>query len=84
MELLNVLLAAILLLLVRKLIWCFRWLWCYHHGRQTHRTGGRAESRGYLHLPEAVICFSGHISAIARIRKLMIEGHVRDFCESSL
>lgn len=35
MELLNVLLAAILLLLVRKLIWCFRWLWCYHHGRQT-------------------------------------------------
>ena len=28
-------LAAILLLLVRKLIWCFRWLWCYHHGRQT-------------------------------------------------
>ncbi len=35
MELLNVLLAAILLLLVRKLIWCFRWLWCYRHGRQT-------------------------------------------------
>lgn len=35
MELLNVLLAAILLLLVRKLIWCFRWLWCYHHRRQT-------------------------------------------------
>lgn len=31
-----------------------------------------------------MICFSGHISAIARIRKLMIEGHVRDFCESSL
>ena len=26
MELLNVLLVAILLLLVRKLIWCFRWL----------------------------------------------------------
>lgn len=55
-----------------------------NHGWQTHRTGGRAESGGYLHLPEAVICFSGHISAIARIRKLMIEGHVRDFCESSL
>lgn len=31
-----------------------------------------------------MICFSGHISAIARIRKLIIEGHVRDFCESSL
>lgn len=31
-----------------------------------------------------MICFSGHSSAIARIRKLIIEGHVRDFCESSL
>jgi len=31
-----------------------------------------------------VICFTRHISVIARIRKLMIEGHVRDFCESSL
>ena len=31
-----------------------------------------------------MICFSGHISAIARIRKLIIEGHVRDLCESSL
>ena len=31
-----------------------------------------------------MICFTGHISVIARIRKLMIEGHVRDFCESSL
>jgi len=31
-----------------------------------------------------VICFSGHISAIARICKLIIEGHVRDFCESNL
>ena len=39
MELLNVLLAAILLLLVRKLIWCFRWLWCYHHGRLPRRSG---------------------------------------------
>ena len=31
-----------------------------------------------------MICFSGHSSAIARICKLIIEGHVRDFCESSL
>lgn len=31
-----------------------------------------------------MICFTGHISVIARIRKLMKEGHVRDFCESSL
>lgn len=31
-----------------------------------------------------MICFTRHISVIARIRKLIIEGHVRDFCESSL
>lgn len=42
----------------------------HHHGWQTHRTGGRAESGGYLHLPEAVICFSGHSSAIARFVSL--------------
>ena len=34
MELLNLLLAALLLLLLRKLVWCFRWLWCYYHGRE--------------------------------------------------
>ena len=33
MELLNILLIALLLLLLRKLIWCLRWLWCYYHGR---------------------------------------------------
>lgn len=35
MELVNILLIALLLLLVRKLIWCLRWLWCYYHGRET-------------------------------------------------
>ena len=30
MELINILGIALLALLVRKLIWCFLWLWCYH------------------------------------------------------
>ena len=35
MELLNLALVAVLLLLLRKLFWCFRWLWCYYHGQET-------------------------------------------------
>lgn len=35
MELLNIFLTAALLLLLRKLVWCLRWLWCYYHGRET-------------------------------------------------
>ena len=35
MKLINILLIALLLLLVRKLIWCLRWLWCYYHGQET-------------------------------------------------
>ena len=35
MELINILGIAVLALLARKLIWCFRWLWCYYHGRET-------------------------------------------------
>ena len=35
MELVNILLVALLLLLVRKLIWCLRWLWCWYHGQET-------------------------------------------------
>ncbi len=27
------LLVLLLVLLVRKLCWCLRWLWCYSHGR---------------------------------------------------
>ena len=30
----NLALTVILLLLVRKLVWCLRWLWCYHHGQE--------------------------------------------------
>ena len=35
MEVINILLIALLLLLVRKLAWCLKWLWCWHHGRET-------------------------------------------------
>ena len=35
MELINILLIALLLLLVRKLVWCLRLLWCYYHGKET-------------------------------------------------
>lgn len=31
----NVALIAVLLLVVRKLVWCLRWLWCYYHGKET-------------------------------------------------
>ena len=34
MELLNLFLVAVLLLLLRKLVWCLRWLWCYYHGKE--------------------------------------------------
>ena len=35
MELINVALIALLALLIRKLAWCLRWLWCYYHGKET-------------------------------------------------
>ena len=35
MELLNLFLVAVLLLLLRKLVWCLRWLWCWRRGRET-------------------------------------------------
>ena len=28
----NVVGVIVLLLLLRKLIWCLRWLWCWKHG----------------------------------------------------
>jgi len=34
MNIIKLALVILLLLLVRKLIWCLRWLWCYHHGRE--------------------------------------------------
>ena len=35
MELVNIAGIALLMLLVRKLLWCVRWLWCYYHGKET-------------------------------------------------
>ncbi len=35
MELINILGIVLLILLIRKLIWCFFWLWCFHRGKQT-------------------------------------------------
>jgi hypothetical protein len=32
-RLINAALIILLLLLLRQLIWCLRWLWCYYHGR---------------------------------------------------
>lgn len=33
-KVINVALVVLLVLLLRKLIWCLRWLWCYHHDRE--------------------------------------------------
>ena len=35
MELVNLAGLLLLALLLRKLIWCLRWLWCYYHGKPT-------------------------------------------------
>ena len=35
MELVNLAGIALLALLLRKLVWCVRWLWCYYRGRET-------------------------------------------------
>ena len=58
MELLNILLTALLLLLLRKLAWCLRWLWCYHHGKETPepisflpRRSGETFA-GHIHKPD--------------------------------
>ena len=45
----NILGVLALFLLLRKLIWCLRWLWCWKHDRETpppigwlpNRDGGR-------------------------------------------
>ena len=57
----NVIGVIVLLLLLRKLIWCLRWLWCWKHDRETpppigwlpSRDGGRfdAHMREKLRLP---------------------------------
>ena len=33
-KIVNLALVIALALLVRKLVWCIRWLWCYYHGRE--------------------------------------------------
>ena len=53
MELINIAGLLLLALLLRKLIWCLRWLWCYYHGLETpapisflpRRTGEAFEKR---------------------------------------
>ena len=58
MKLINILLIALLLLLVRKMAWCLRWLWCYYHGKETpepisfipRRTGETFE--GHIRKPD--------------------------------
>lgn len=35
MEIINLALILLLALLLRKLVWCLYWLWCYYHGRET-------------------------------------------------
>lgn len=30
----NIVMLLLLALLLRKLIWCLRWLWCYYHGQE--------------------------------------------------
>ena len=52
----NVIGVIVLLLLLRKLIWCLRWLWCWKHDRETpppigwlpSRDGGRFDAEGFL------------------------------------
>lgn len=54
----NGLLILILLFILRKLIWCLRWLWCYYHGKEVpepiatlpQRSGSRFER----HVEQAV------------------------------
>lgn len=49
----NALLILVLLALLRQLIWCVRWLWCYYHGKDVpdpiaflpHRSGRGFEQR---------------------------------------
>lgn len=34
-KIINAALIILLVLLLRKLVWCLRWLWCYYHHRET-------------------------------------------------
>lgn len=51
----NLALGLVLLLALRKLIWCLRWLWCYRRGRPLPADNGWLPHRsGEI--------FDGHIS----------------------
>ena len=34
LRIVNTALVIVLVLLVRRLIWCLRWLWCHYHGQE--------------------------------------------------
>lgn len=34
LKVIRLALAILLLLLLRKLLWCLRWLWCYYHDKE--------------------------------------------------
>lgn len=42
----NVVGVIVLLLLLRKLIWCLRWLWCWKHDRRPRRPSAAAQRAG--------------------------------------
>ena len=46
MELINLAGLLLLALLIRKLVWCLRWLWCYYHGRCLLYTSPSPRDRG--------------------------------------
>lgn len=44
-KLINVIGIAVLFLLLRKLVWCLRWLWCWKQGREVPAPIGWLPSR---------------------------------------
>ena len=56
----NVVGVIVLLLLLRKLIWCLRWLWCWKHDRETPPPIGWLPSRWAAGSP-------GHVSSTTAI-----------------
>ena len=52
MELINLAGIALLALLIRKLVWCLRWLWCYYHGQIPQQISiGAAQGEDVLPVP---------------------------------
>lgn len=58
-SIINLALIVALVLLLRKLVWCLRWLWCYYHGREVPepigflpRQSGRIFDRHVQHARE--------------------------------